>query len=182
MSDTYAIKDPMATYFITFQVVNGVDLFTLKKYRDIVVKSFNSCIREKDLSVHAWVIMSSHVHCILGSKGGKLANLVKEFKRNTAVSLLECILLEPENRREWMLQVFHNSARRHERKHDYQVWNREIHALMIDPLVPSMKKEKMNFIHENPVRAGFVYKPENYLYSSARDYAGTKGLIEIDMW
>ncbi|MFT4857763.1 MAG: hypothetical protein ACI9UV_003263 [Algoriphagus sp.] len=38
----------------------------------------------------------------------------------------------------------------------------------------------MNYIHDNPVRTGIVEKPEDYLYSSARNYAGLKGLIDVD--
>ncbi|HEX5152617.1 MAG TPA: hypothetical protein VFW07_14300 [Parafilimonas sp.] len=44
-----------------------------------------------------------------------------------------------------------------------------------------MAWQKLDYIHGNPVKAGFVEKPEDYLYSSARNYYGMKGLIDIDM-
>ena len=40
--------------------------------------------------------------------------------------------------------------------------------------------QKLNYIHNNPVEAGFVLEPEHWKYSSAIDYAGGKGLLEID--
>ena len=45
-----------------------------------------------------------------------------------------------------------------------------------------MIESRMNYIHENPVRSGIVEKPEDYMYSSARNYSGLKGLIEVDYW
>jgi len=45
-----------------------------------------------------------------------------------------------------------------------------------------MTESRIKYIHENPVRAGLVGIPEDYLYSSASNYLGLKGLIEVDYW
>lgn len=39
----------------------------------------------------------------------------------------------------------------------------------------------LDYIHDNPVKAGFVSHPEDFLYSSARDYSGVKGLVDVDL-
>ena len=44
-----------------------------------------------------------------------------------------------------------------------------------------MIEQKLDYLHNNPVESGFVTKPEDYKYSSAMDYAGIKGLVDIDI-
>jgi REP element-mobilizing transposase RayT len=182
MPDSYVIKDQQAAYFLTFQVVAWVDIFTRKRYRDIIVDAFNYCIEHKGLKVHAWVIMSNHVHCILSSTEGKLSDTIRDFKRHTAKQILESIQEEYESRRVWILFQFKHAAQQHIRNKDYQVWTHESHAVEIDPYINDMSTSKMNYIHNNPVEAGLVEKPEDYLYSSARNYAGMKGLVKLVMW
>jgi putative transposase len=80
MPDSYVIKDQKGMYFLTFQVVAWVDIFTRKRYKDIVVDAFNFCIKNKGLQVHSWCIMSNHVHCILSSKTGELSNTIRDLK------------------------------------------------------------------------------------------------------
>ena len=182
MPDSYVIKDQYAAYFLTFQVVAWVDLFTRKRYRDIIVDSFNFCVAHKGLKVHAWVVMSNHVHCILSSEEGHLSDTVRDLKRHTAKQILESMHEEHESRREWILYQFKRAAREHVRNKDYQVWTHESHAVEISPHIKNMAASKMGYIHNNPVEAGIVSRPEDYLYSSARDYAGLKGLIKLEMW
>jgi len=72
MPDSYVIKDQHSPYFLTFQIVAWVDLFTRKRYRDIVVGALNYCTEKKGLQVHARAIMSNNMHCILSSSDGIL--------------------------------------------------------------------------------------------------------------
>ncbi len=65
MSRKYKFKDQTAIYFVTFAVVNWIDVFTRLQYKDIVVQSINHCIKNKGLVVFSWVIMSNHVHILL---------------------------------------------------------------------------------------------------------------------
>ncbi len=85
---------------------------------------------------------------------------------------------DSESRREWMLNRFAFAARKHTRNSTYQLWTHENHAVILT--TPVFTQQKLNYIHLNPVRAGLVEKSEDYLYSSARNYAGLRGLIEID--
>lgn len=79
-----------------------------------------------------------------------------------------------------MKMVFSYHAKFNKRPGEVQFWTHENHA--IELYRPEMIETRMNYIHENPVRAGIVEKPEDYLYSSARNYSGLKGLIEVDYW
>ena len=182
MGDAYQIKDQSAVHFLTFQVVGWVDIFSRQNYRDMVVDSFNFCSRQKGLQVHAWVIMSNHVHCILQSKTNKLSDTIRDLKGYTSRQIIELVQSSPESRKEWMLRQFSHHANSHDRNEKYQLWTHENHAEELSPLTPDKGKIKMNYIHQNPVRAGIVLQPEHYLYSSAVDYSGGKGLIEVVLW
>ncbi len=182
MPDAYVIKDQYAAYFLTFQVVAWIDLFTRQRYRDVIVDSLNFCVEQKQLKVHSWVIMSNHVHCILSSANGTLSDTIRDFKSYTARQLLQSIMEEPESRREWILFQFQRAAQAHSRNTEYQVWTHENHAIEIDPFSNTIAESKLNYIHRNPVEAGIVENEEDYLYSSARDYAGRKGLVKLELW
>lgn len=179
MSDSYQIHDQGGCYFVTFQVIGWVDVFTRRIYRDIVVDSLNYCAEKKGLQVHAWVIMSNHVHSILSSATNQLSNTVRDLKRHTANKIVEQINDTTESRKVWMLFQFRRAAEGHQQNEYWQFWTHSNHAVRMDPLQPKMIESRTHYIHNNPVRAGIVDKPEDYLYSSARDYFGEKGLIRI---
>ncbi|MEP1118552.1 MAG: hypothetical protein ABJO94_02535 [Ekhidna sp.] len=84
-----------------------------------------------------------------------------------------------ESRKDWMKVVFSYHAKFNKRVKDKQFWTHENHAVELTS--NEMIDSKMNYIHENPVRAGWVEKEEDYLYSSARNYAGLNDLLEIEM-
>jgi putative transposase len=183
MSHSYVIKDQSAPYFLTFRVVAWLDVFTRQRYRDIMVASLNYCVEHKQLSVHAWVIMSNHVHCILKSRNRLLSNTIRDMKRHSAQAIIRSIRSEPESRREWILSVMRGEAALRKRNEWHQFWNHDNHAVELSPFVVGLAESRFNYLHENPVRAGIVASPEDYLYSSARDYAGKQGLVKVDfLW
>ena len=81
-----------------------------------------------------------------------------------------------------MINLFSRSAIRHMRNQGFQVWTHENHAIEIDPFSSTMADSRLNYIHQNPVRAGIVENAEDYVYSSAKDYAGRTGLVKMRMW
>ena len=121
--------------------------------------------------------MSNHIHLLIRSENGKLSDTIKEFKRFTAKKILEAVNTETESRREWMLNLFEFSAKQHKRNEKYQVWTHENHAKIV--YSNQFMDSKIKYIHENPVREGIVEKEEDYLYSSARNYAGLEGVLEV---
>jgi REP element-mobilizing transposase RayT len=177
MSTVYRIVEQEAPYFVTFQIVGWIDIFTRQIYRDIVIDSLCFCRQNKGLEIYAFVIMSNHVHMLLQSRQGTLSDIIREFKSFTARKMLTAIDTETESRRKWMLNLFALSAKQHKRNEKYQLWTHENHAEIV--YGNSFILTKLNYIHENPVRAGIVAKAEDYLYSSARNYAGLQGMIDV---
>ena len=65
MRRKYAIRDQGEVHFVTFTLVNWIDLFVRNEYKEVIVDSLNYCVAQKGLRVHAYCIMTSHVHLIL---------------------------------------------------------------------------------------------------------------------
>ena len=180
MGSRYKIRDAEGLYFITFTVVGWVDLFIRNAYRDCLISSFEYCRKEKGLNIHAFVIMTSHVHMIVSSRQGfDLKDTLRDMKKFTSKELLKLIREIPESRREWMLNKFNFEANRTERGQNYLLWKEGYHAKQIE--TNEFLDEKLDYIHNNPVAAGFVSQPEDYVYSSGRNYAGEIGTTEVDM-
>ena len=122
--------------------------------------------------------MSNHIHLIVQSKEGKLSEIIRDYKSYTSKKIVEAIKEYPESRKEWILWMFERAAKKHKRNSKYQVWTHDNH-----PEEPESNKfldQKLDYVHQNPVRNGIVQNPEDYLYSSAMDYAGMPGYLEIE--
>ena len=182
MSDGgYKIRNLEGTHFITFAVVEWVDVFTRREYRDIVVESIKYCQREKGLILHAWCIMSNHIHMAISAKNNNTSDIIGDFKKFTSKQILKAIQDNPqESRKEWMLEVFLKAGAKNSRNNTYQFWRQDNHP--IELCTPNFTHQKIDYIHNNPIDAGIVENAEDYLYSSARDYYEEKkvGLLEIE--
>ncbi len=178
MPSQYKINDPQGIYFITFATVSWVDVFTRKVYRDLFLDSVRYCQNEKDLIVYSWCLMSNHVHMIVSAKHGNLSDILRDLKGFTSRQILRAIKNEPESRREWMLKIFQAAGERNNNNKIYQFWQQDNHAMEI--FSNSFSDQKLHYIHRNPVEAGLVENEEDYLYSSARDYSGKRGLLDIE--
>ncbi|MBY0424286.1 MAG: transposase [Cytophagales bacterium] len=177
--DKYYISDQLAPYFLTCTVVRWIDIFSRQVYRDIVVDSLNYCIESKGLRVYAWVVMTNHIHLVCQAKEGyRISDILRDFKKFTSKKIVESIQLGPESRSEWLLDVFSFEARRTGRAEMYKLWRDDNHAI---DLTHIDAMEKVNYIHMNPVRAGWALAPEHYIYSSAVDYAGRIGLVNVEV-
>ena len=166
MSTGYRIEDQFATHFISPTIVDWVDVFTRNCYRDIIIDSLDFCIKKKGLVLYGYVIMTNHLHLLVRSETGKLSDTIRDFKKFTASAILEAIRNGPESRREWMLHRFEWNATQNQRSSDNQVWTHENRAEYI--YTQQFFDQKLKYIHENPVRAGWVEQPEDYQYSSAK--------------
>ena len=78
---------------------------------------------------------------------------------------------------DWRLNRFGFNAQKHSRNEHYQLWTHENHAVIL--YSNDFIQEKLEYLHNNPVRARVVEKPEDYLYSSARNYADLDGLLDV---
>ncbi|WP_370086533.1 transposase [Ekhidna sp.] len=177
--DRYFISDQNAIYFLTFTVVGWIDVFTRREYKLEIADSLNYCIKEKGLTVFAWCIMSNHIHLIARAKEGhKLSDIIRDFKKFTAKQIIKMIESEPESRREWMLNQFEYAGRNLNRIKKYKFWKDDNHAIELES---HMTDGRLNYIHQNPVNAMIVEEPEHYIFSSAKDYAGVKGIVEVEL-
>ena len=179
MTKAYQINDPDGIYFVTFATVEWVDVFTRQIYRDILVESLSYCRENKGLKIHAWCLMSNHLHLIISRNGDQsLSEILRDFKKFTSSQILKAINKEAESRKNWMIWLFRSAGKKNSRNSENQFWQQNNHAEWIES--NNFINQKLNYIHNNPVQAGLVYEPEHYIYSSARDYSNMPGLLKID--
>ncbi len=175
MNEGYKIHDQSKPHFITTTVVDWIDVFTRKGYRDCLIASMDYCIQHKGMVVFAYVIMSNHIHMVVQAKDDNLSDLIRDFKKHTAKAILHLIQTEPESRKEWMLNRFRNAASSHSRNKEFQFWKYGNHPEEI--FTEKFLWSKIHYIHLNPVRAGIVEKASEYVYFSASNYVTEKGIL-----
>ena len=177
MSRNYKFNNPEALYFVSFAVVGWLDVFTRNEYKDILIDSFTLCQEKKGMEIHAWCIMTSHVHLIFRSIQSQNPELLLgDFKRFTSRSIIKAIQENPkESRKEFLLEYFKKEATKSSNTTNHQFWRHDNKP--IELWRNEVIQQKIDYIHNNPVEEGFVFRPEDYKYSSAIDYAGEKGLI-----
>lgn len=203
----YMVLPPDTVYFITITVIDWVDVFTREEYKQIIVESLDFCRKNKGLNIYAWVIMTNHLHLIVSHEtdNDHLERVIGDFKKFTAKKVIAAISRNPqESRKRWMLNHFKESAiaenddascsrsksSRSNSKHQaggesrsneehYHLWQRGYDSYCIYNI--KHLRQKMNYLHANPVRAGIVDKPWEYRYCSYRNYCGEEGLFEIDL-
>lgn len=175
MSEKYRIKSSEELYFVTFSTVNWIDVFTRNEYKDILIESVRFCQNQKDLNIHAYCIMTNHVHLIISTKGRSLSETIRDMKQFTAKRILKSIQDNPEeSRKDWMLWMFARAAKKIAANEIYQFWQHHSHP--IELFTPEMTRQKLDYIHDNPVAAGFVSNPCDWTYSSARKYHAGESL------
>jgi len=183
MSRKYKIRDQEKLYFVTFTVIEWIDLFIRDEYRSIIVESIKYCQQNKGLDVYGYCMMTSHMHMIIGTSSHTttLEGVIRDMKSYTSRRIREAIEnsnIVHESRREWMLKMMYNAGRYNSNNNDFQLWQQ--HNQPIELNTNELIDQKLDYIHLNPVAAGFVDHPEAWLYSSARDYSATaKGFIDL---
>lgn len=179
MSLKHKFKNPDGIYFTTFSVVGWIEVFTRNVYKDILVDSLNWCIKNKGLEVYAWVVMTNHIHLIVSRKGDpKLEDIFRDLKKFTSVKILDEIRRNAaESRKEWILDYFKKRGHANS-QNENQFWQHGNHPVELSSNL--LIDQKMTYLHNNPVMAGFVSEPHFWKYSSAMDYAGLKGYVNIE--
>jgi len=180
MAFKYAVKNNNDIYFITTTIVHWIDLFTRNEYSEIIVDSLNYCSKSKGLNIHAWCLMPSHLHLIASVKQEqyKLPDIMRDFKKFTSKKITETIQLIDESRKMWLLDKFEFAGRYNSKIKDYKVWQDGYHPVAC--FSKDFMQQKLDYLHNNPVKAGFVWEPQHYALSSAVDYyEQRKGKIDI---
>ncbi len=182
MSRKYKIRDQDKLYFVTFTVIQWLDVFIRKEYKDIFLESIRYCQRNKGLEVYAYCIMSSHIHMIIGRQGEqKLEDVIRDIKKYTSVKIVEAIKNNlHESRRELLLWLFERAGKANNNNTNFQFWQQHNHPIELSS--NEMIDQRLAYVHNNPVEAGIVLSPEEYLYSSAVNYAGLPDkLLEVSL-
>jgi REP element-mobilizing transposase RayT len=179
MGRKYHFHDQSQVYFVTFTVVNWIDIFVRDEYKQIVVDSIKYCQANKGLEVYAWCIMTSHVHLIIGTDGtNKLQDIVRDLKAYTSRHIRKEIEQHPgESRRQWLQWIFGKAGEFNPNNKDWQLWQQHSHPIELSK--QDMAVQRLNYLHNNPVAAGFVAEPHHWLWSSAYDYSGGTGQIDL---
>jgi putative transposase len=178
MSDRYLITDQNAPYFITMTVVGWIDVFTKKEQKLIILDSLKHCQQNKGLVIYGWCLMPSHLHIICAAEGKfVMSDILRDFKKFTSKAIIKLIMDGQESRGEWMLQQFRDACSHLKRNQEYKVWQDSNQAKIIN--TNDFFYEKLAYIHNNPVEEMLVGRPEEYMFSSARNYAGLDYLLEI---
>ena len=179
MSSRYKIHDHELPHFVTSTVTGWIDALSREVYKEIICDTLLYCTKEKGMNLHAWVIMSNHIHLVISASGGiMISDLMRDLKKFTSHKIIKAIAEnQQESRREWMLNLFRYAGMNS--NNEYQFWRPDYHPIALDR--EEKMRQKINYLHENPVRAGLVWEATHYKYSSATDYLGkSKGLLPIE--
>ena len=167
----YKITQPQQAHFVTLTVLHWIPVFTRPDTVNILLDSLRFLSKE-GLHVYAWVVLENHCHFVLQSQA--LDHDIARFKSWTAKSLIQYFAAH--NVRQILDQLaFYKKAHKNDRA--YQFWQEGVHPELIQG--EDMMRQKIEYIHQNPVKRGYVDEAAHWRYSSARDYAGKSGLLEV---
>ncbi len=179
MSRKYKFKNPATAYFISFATVYWIDVFTRQAYFTILEESLKHCRKEKGMEVFAYCFMPSHIHMVFRATNGNPSELIRDFKGFTSRKLIKTIKDNPqESRKQWMLSMMERAGQRNSNVKKIQFWQQ--HNKPIELWSGKVIKQKIEYIHNNPVVQGFVTDPVHWKYSSARNYTDDETEFNID--
>ena len=166
--------------FITITTVGWVDIFTRLNQKYIITEALTYCQKFKGLEVYAYCLMPSHLHILCKAVNSFiLSDVIRDFKKFTSKKIIQTIIEEPESRRKWLLAYFNKACEHLKRKQQYKVWQDGYRAEVA--YSTSFIKEKINYIHNNPVKDKVVQFPEDYIFSSARNYALLTSELDVEV-
>ncbi len=164
-------------YYITTVVYDRLPIFTRPSFIIPLYDSLNFYRYKQDFKLLGYVIMPDHVHLILWPFGSATpSDIMRDYKKFTATRIIRQAKVE---QIEAWTSVFERAGLETGRSHN-KVWQDSYWDVNIysEPFL----RRKLNYLHRNPVRAGLVENPEDYVYSSYRNYVyGESWLIEVDL-
>ena len=180
MSTKYKATEISQAYFITITTIGWIDVFTRLPQKHLIIDALKYCQKNKGLVVFAYFLMHSHLHLFCRADGDlTLSEIMRDFKKYTSKKIIQTIQDEPESRREWLLEYFSKACEHLSRPQQYKVWQDGYHAEEI--FSNHWIKEKIKYIHENPVKEKIATEAENYYFSSARNYADLDSALDVEV-
>lgn len=179
MSSKYKPREQENPHFITFTIVGWIDIFTRDLYKEIFVTSLDFCIKNKGIDLHAWVVMTNHVHLIVSTKKNNISDFVRDIKQFTCKEIINSIQNNSrESRKEWMINMFDYVGITNKKNVYFQLWKQYYHPIELN--TPRRLEIALNYLHNNPVKAGLVWEPWYFKYSSGIDYyTNEKSLLKV---
>jgi REP element-mobilizing transposase RayT len=171
----YVITDPAAPHFLTCTVMEWLPVFTRPDTVQIVLNSWLYLREHEGMRLYGYVILENHLHFVAHSE--RLDLCVRHFKSFTARRIIDHLAAHSE---EHLLARLRSAKQAHKTDREFQFWQEGSHAELV--FSEDMMREKLDYIHANPVKRGYVDRAEHWRYSSARNYAGETGLIGVDRW
>ena len=162
-------------YFLTFTVIGKIPVFINSKYCDVIIENFEFYRRKRGLQTFSYVIMDNHVHVIM-SHYEDISKVVQDFKKYTAKLMLQ--LLQTDSRY-WIKSLMKFSKKPYKTKSIYQFWEEGSHPELIQN--QKMFNQKIEYIHNNPIKRGLVWEDRDWYYSSARNLYGLKNPFDINV-
>ena len=169
---SYKFIEKDQPHFLTFTIVQWLPVFANPAIVDIILRSLRFLQSERSVTIYSYVIMENHMHLIASCSD--LGKTVKEFKSFTAIEIVK--YLEDTGSRS-LLDMLAKARLRHKTESKHQVWQEGSHPEQITS--EDMMRQKIEYIHNNPVKRGYVDEPIHWRYSSAGNYEGEKGLIDV---
>jgi len=171
----YVITEPDLPHFLTCTVVDWLPLFSRPALVDILLTCWRYQQQHQGLRLYGYVVMENHLHYL--AQAGDLPRCVASFKSFTARRIVEHLHSIGAAQ---ALDRLRAGKKTHKHDRDFQFWQEGSHAELV--CSEAVMRQKLDYIHHNPVRRGYVERPEHWRYSSARNYAGAPGLLEIAGW
>ncbi len=181
MSRKYKFHEKQGAYFISFATVYWTDIFVREAYFAIMIDSLNYCRKNKGMEIFGYCIMPSHVHLIFRSALGEPSGLIRDFKGFTSKRILKEIEgNSTESRKEWLMGMFEKAGKKNSNIKHRQFWQQ--HNQPIEIWSEKVFRQKLDYVHQNPVKSGFVTEPIDWKYSSARNYGNDdQTVLKIDV-
>ena len=168
----YHITENGVPYFHTCTIVGWLPIFTRSSTVQIILDSWSYLQKNDNFTLHGYVILENHLHLIASSDYH--GEHIRRFKSFTARKIID--YLEQQGVELFLKQLAFYKVK-HKTESQYQFWQEGTHPQQI--LNEEIMRQKLDYIHNNPVKRGYVDLPEHWRYSSARNYVGQEGLIEI---
>jgi len=131
--DRYVIVNQHDIYFLTFTVVEWLDVFTRKDYKCIITDALNYCVKEKGLECFAWVLMSNHMHLVARTNPPfTMSGLIRDFKKFTSKKIVDTIQVIPESRKALLMHKFEHASHSTSRAEHYKFWQDSSHPICVE--------------------------------------------------
>ncbi|MBW2053790.1 MAG: transposase [Deltaproteobacteria bacterium] len=167
------IKDTR-TYFVTCTITGWQTLLNRPRLAEIILDSLRFTHCERRIVLHAYVLMENHFH-LVGSSD-HFSDEVRKLKSYTARMIVDRLKKDDDRATLAKLKV---NGQRTRPDQEYRVWEEGFHPKAITD--EAILRQKIEYIHNNPVRRGYVDIPEHWRYSSARQYVGSDGLVPVEI-